>query len=126
MNKTREQLEADLRRTREAIHRLEAQELDPAAKALVGKCFKYRNSYGVGSEDWWMYVRVIDAKHYMDIRCLVAQRTSRNSIEIRQETFVMGSLKSDGYQRITRRQFNSAVRRILDTAAKWTEQEAQP
>lgn len=26
---------------------------------LLGKCFKYRNSYGSGSKGWWLYKKVI-------------------------------------------------------------------
>jgi hypothetical protein len=30
----------------------------PRAKALIGKCFKYQNTYGFGSKKWWVYKRV--------------------------------------------------------------------
>lgn len=30
----------------------------PVAKSLVGKCFKYRNSFG-GPKGWWLYRRVV-------------------------------------------------------------------
>lgn len=30
----------------------------PRAKSLVGKCFKYLNSFGP-NENWWLYIRIV-------------------------------------------------------------------
>jgi hypothetical protein len=41
------------------IRRAEATEQNAP---LVGRCYKFRNSYGGGSEKWWLYKRVLSVE----------------------------------------------------------------
>ncbi len=34
-------------------------ETEPECKALIGKCFRYRNSCGKKEEGWWLYTKVL-------------------------------------------------------------------
>lgn len=75
-------------RTRRA--NIESRYLDacarPKLRKLVGKCFKYRNSYGSG-ESWWMYARVISFdERAMNFKAAEFQKTSRDCIQIECES----------------------------------------
>ena len=37
------------------------QEIEPTLKKLIGKCFKYRNSYSSDSK-WWLYSKIVGYK----------------------------------------------------------------
>lgn len=53
----------------------------PKAKALIGKCFKYLNTYGFNSKKWWIYKRVTG--HVVDhiiIDCF--EQDSNGKVEI--------------------------------------------
>ena len=58
----------------------------PKLKKIIGKCFKYHNSYGGNYERWWLYVKVlsIDEKN-MTFNCVEFQRTSMDIAEIKLE-----------------------------------------
>ena len=51
--------EKELNTLRDKIREIE---YVPKAKALIGKCFKYPNSYGFGTKRFWAYKRVVSAK----------------------------------------------------------------
>jgi ribosomal protein L35AE/L33A len=61
--KTKEQLEAEIAPLQAALYKLRDAEASKEAQALVGKFFKYRNSYGGGSPGWWMYAKVTHVKN---------------------------------------------------------------
>lgn len=65
------------------IDDIEAERARKEHEKLVGRCYKYRNSYGSG-EKWWLYAKVTAAG---DIQPLATtfEQTANGSIEIRRE-----------------------------------------
>lgn len=60
--KTEAQLKKIVAAGYEARNELDERKAAKTAKAnagMVGKCHKYRNSFGSGSEDWWLYRKVL-------------------------------------------------------------------
>lgn len=50
-----------LRQKQNRIHKQEEKELIPKfKKQWIGRCFKYRNSYGGDQKKWWLYSMVTD------------------------------------------------------------------
>lgn len=44
---------------RKELDARESAALTKVNKALIGKCQRYRNSYGSGSPDWWLYRKIL-------------------------------------------------------------------
>lgn len=59
--KTREKWERQASEAHAAIRHIEATERDQKHAALIGKCLRYRNSYG-HDEKWWLYCKVLRAE----------------------------------------------------------------
>ena len=82
---------------------------EPKLKALVGKCFKYRNSYGSG-DAWWIYVEVVghDGPHLIVNTC---EKTCDKKIIIEFEQMLFG----DHLIQIpcSRNEFKAGVKRII-------------
>jgi len=55
----------------------------PELRKMIGKCFKYLNSYGSSLPQWWLYTKIIsiDEKNLSFI-CVQFQRTSLEKVEI--------------------------------------------
>ena len=50
-----------LRQKQERVRKNQKKELIPKfKKEWIGKCFKYRNSYGGSRPSWWLYAIIID------------------------------------------------------------------
>ena len=67
------------------IWKQEREDRDAAQAAIVGRCFKYRNSYSCPESDddrWWLYAKVT---HVRDgsVWCFEFQRDSRGHFEVR-------------------------------------------
>lgn len=45
-------------RLRNELYKLDQQRAEERNRKLVGKCFKYRNSYSAPSAGWWLYAKV--------------------------------------------------------------------
>ena len=94
---------------RRELHDIEEKEATEKNLPLVGKCFKFRNSYGSG-ERWWLYSRVVGvAGSYF--KYLVFQECSlgKATVEIREYGY-------DNMQQIeiTRKEFDKQLRLLLD------------
>lgn len=79
-------------------------------KKLLGKCFRYRNSYGFGSK-WWLYGKVthIDKDGF---RMLTAEKVPLG-IEIKLDTRPGAELWGT-WEPITSKQFQNAFKKLLD------------
>lgn len=56
----------------------------PNLKKSVGKCFKYRNSYGGDSKKWYLYTKIVSIdEKTMTFTCVEFQRTSMDMVEIK-------------------------------------------
>jgi hypothetical protein len=90
----------------------------PAFAALVGKCFKFRNSYGSG-EKWWLYVRILRLhKDSLTYDTVQFQNTSRSNIEIeyrQQWNFQQGNHFSvqNGWEEITFEEYDLERKQLL-------------
>ena len=71
---------------------------------LVGKYFKYRNSYGGGSEGWWLYARV-DNVSGSSISATTFEKTSSDIFEAQTKSWWS---KHDGYMEINELEFMMA------------------
>lgn len=104
---TLEQAQAVVNAHREA----ERAEKIKAARALIGRCFKYRNSYGVGGphEKWWLYAIATGVDALGTVVALSFQRTSNDTIEIENKARIfIGS----GYEEIRPAEFWKAAAQI--------------
>ena len=114
--RTKEQVQQDINPLRAELDAIETAERKIAHLALVGKCFRYRNSYGGGYPSWWLYAKVTDTGDWRP-QCFTFELTSRNKVEI--------DLKSDhnvhpgnGWQEITAKQFNAEWRKVQKRLCK--------
>jgi len=85
----------------------------PALRKVVGKVYKYHNSYGGDHERWWLYVKVLSVNEKdMSFMCVEFQRTSMARIEIVYEAEYnwRGGHKFDSmdYIEITQAEYNRA------------------
>lgn len=55
---TKDDLLKTIQRAREELNSIERAENIKKNTALVGKCFRFWNSYG-GDEHWWLYIKII-------------------------------------------------------------------
>lgn len=81
---------------------------------LIGKCFRFSNSYGHGSR-WWLYIKITGVDKNGWITVTKAQRCHHGRITIEQDSqFHM----NDTYEAITPRAWRKAVDGILKSATK--------
>lgn len=90
-------------------------------KEFVGKCFKYRNSYGSDSKPWWLYIKIIDVdsvNFYNGeepcFRTIQIQMPRSGHIEI--DTRERGYVRAGEYVPIKNTEFNRNARKILEAA----------
>lgn len=70
---------------REKVWKIEAAERYEKAKGLLGKCFRYRNSYSCpeGEKDrWWLYMRVTEVAKDGWLTVFSFQTDKNGAIEI--------------------------------------------
>jgi hypothetical protein len=68
---------------REAEEKEKNEILRPAIKKMVGKCFKYINSYGGDSKEWNLYVKIISVNEKtLSVNYIQFQRSSKDIVEI--------------------------------------------
>lgn len=82
---------------------------DPEMRAMVGKCFKYRNGYGDGRR-WWQYLRVFDVNENTLSMLTVEQDSNGEQFVIQLNTYY--PLSRD-YLPITDAEYRDAVGPIL-------------
>lgn len=69
MSESKEELNAASDAIYAKLRVIEDKEWVALNKSLVGKCFKYHNSYGGDRPRWWLYAKVLSAKSKWDCRC---------------------------------------------------------
>lgn len=95
------------------LDKTESKRLSEAAAKLVGKCFKYHNSYSV-DEKWWLYLKVVGCDgHKLIVEKF--QTTSRgNSMIERDFQFLFGDAHlGDWYIPISDEEFDKAIKPII-------------
>jgi hypothetical protein len=102
---------------RDKIDAHERKEQREAAKALLGKCFKYKNCYScpqTAKDYWWMYARVVKVGDYGHLQMATFQVDSNGDVSAKGEKFTPQSMLDGrgGYQPITLREFRAGVKRV--------------
>ncbi len=118
MNQLKE-LREQIGKLREEEYEIEKAERIKQNKGLVGKCFKYLNSYG-SSEKWWLYTKVLrlDDEGYpvawrFQIDC-------HGQIEISPPEERSYVYPGNGYQPITVAEFGKQWRATIAAVAKFS------
>jgi hypothetical protein len=119
-----EQLKEQEQSLRNEIYALEKEELTkkvmPKAKKLIGKCYKYLNSYGGDRASWWLYRKVISIKSINDTNRIwiivnMFQRDCEGDINFKKEELGFSDLRGgDGYQEITLHEYESVKKELVD------------
>ena len=83
--KTEAQLRKIMRDTRAQLDDIEEKRLIKKRLPMVGKCFKFLNSYG-SDKKWWLYIKVLrlDGVHFI---YFMFEKTSSGMIKIVPEEF---------------------------------------
>ena len=98
----------------ELVYKEEDSKLKPLAKTYLGKCYRYRNSYGTGT-GWWLYRKI---KKVVGTKLILVgfQKTSMGKIEIDTDDikFVWNNENAmEGYTEITNEEFKEQRKQIL-------------
>lgn len=105
-----ESIEVLRKRSREASAELwaaEQKERDKENATLIGKCFRYRNSYSVPKENerWWLYIKILKVEDGA-LRALKFEVDYEGRIKIDPNEY-MGNI-FEGYHPISAATFNRA------------------
>jgi len=111
--RTAKQLEKVIQKAREELYEIEKKQTQKRNAALVGKCFKFLNSYGGGNDEWWTHEKVLGAEGMM----LLVFRFETDcygkiSIEPYDQTSVV-PYADNGYIEITPDQFHAEWQKLL-------------
>lgn len=101
------------------IWALEAKQRADENVKLIGKCFKYRNSYSCPNGDankWWLYVKVTKVTSRGEMNAFQFQTDIYGKLEIEADHRVPLSF-SGGYMPITAGEFNKAWRAVQKRVA---------
>ncbi len=93
----------------QALGKIETQRRAEENKVLMGKCYRYRNSYGSGS-GWWLYARVIGVRDGWPVMFRF-ETIENNEIRI-QPTETHVGVPDSSYQPITEAAFTKAWRAL--------------
>lgn len=108
----KEKLQAIVNKGNEArreLHDIEEKEATEKNVHLVGKCFKFSNSYGSG-EKWWLYSRIVGVGGSY-FKYFVFQECSDGKVIVETRKYGYDSLQQ---VEITRKEFDKQFRLLLD------------
>ena len=119
MKRTAEQIREAIAPLREELRAVEAAEARKQGEAMVGRCFKYHNSYSGPGERWWLYVNVTKVDGDGHLNAFAFQTDIRGKSEIETQHYVSAcSLgEGSGYLPIKASEFNAAWRRLSQKIA---------
>ena len=118
---TRKQAERQLSEARSAVEWYDDQTQRETNAALVGRFFKYRNSYSCPSvpEDyWWLYLAVTEMNEHGTLHGWSFQTDKDGRMEIEPHARVLGQLVSglgSNYIEIERKEFYAAFDQLAQT-----------
>jgi hypothetical protein len=95
---------------RRELHDIEEAERAKKNSSLVGRCFKYRNSYSAPSKGWWLYAEVIgvEGSHF---RYLTFQECENGIITVETKEYGYSHLQQTA---ITKQEYDKQFRLLLD------------
>ena len=106
--RTKEQIKAELEPLQAELSAIEERERKAEHKALIGKCFKYHNSYGGDRPRWWMYARVTTVGGYWP-KSFTFQVTCDDEIIVKNKE---SRTYSNDWLPITRKEFDREWRKV--------------
>ena len=121
MNEELNRLKTEHKRINERINAIETAARNKENAVLIGKCFKYRNSYsspGKPSDCWWYYSIILEAADG-GLYAFEFQTDKNGDINIKPRSFVYGVL--EGQNVIPRKEFYSAWRQTQKHIASLAE-----
>lgn len=95
---------------------IEKQEAEERNRSLIGKCFKYRNSYSCPQEDkdyWWMYMKVSGVSG-TSLRVWRFQTDKYGKVDIEPDTMFSQEMIHIGRHEIPLAEFDAAWREIME------------
>ena len=107
-----EELKGQMVKLRDEIDEIEVAEKVKQNKKLVGKCFRYHNSYGSGDK-WWLYARVTKLTDYGEPIAWNFQIDCHGKIDI-QPPGLSYVYPGNGYQPIGPAEFRRAWAVVLE------------
>jgi len=111
--KTEQELQAELTKIRGQLNKIEDKRRKEANSPLLGKCFKYSNSYG-GDKRWWLYLKITKAGYWLEGWSF--QRPTDGRMEVKVEKCMMSIL--GGYVEISQSEFDRAWTAFQNAVAK--------
>jgi uncharacterized protein with NRDE domain len=111
-----EEINAQMRKLQAERSKLEEAERFERNRDLLGKCFRYRNSYGPDSR-WWLYAKVVKVTKDGTITTFEFQTDSQGKTDVRPKAIHFRCLL-DGYMPIStaefRKQWRAVQKKIAD------------
>ena len=89
------------------------------ARPLIGKTFKFRNSYGSHTPEWWLWIEVVGVRqtgYFLEIQTISYQATSSDRLEIIMEWHSHELSEFDGhrgYIPVTKAEFNRGKAEVV-------------
>jgi hypothetical protein len=97
---------------------IRSEEAYKEAKGLLGRCFKFRNSFGCSHPGkWWLYVKVVKVESDGGVRVDKFEAASNGRFEANTGVFSMGQREvsgADGYIQISQREYENARAKFLN------------
>lgn len=106
--KTEKQLNEEAVSIRNQLNKIETARRTKENRKQIGRCYKYRNTYGGDCPGWWLYMRITGGGYWMV--SLKFQHTSNNTYEVERDKTTMSL---DGWTEITRKEFDAEWRKLL-------------
>lgn len=105
----KEELEQQLSVIQNELYEISEAERLKKAAALVGRCFKYHNSYSGDTGCWCIYRVVYKKKN--KVRYLDAQTTRDGKVRL--EDFAVDEIDFYNWHPITKKQYKAGLNRVL-------------
>ena len=106
--KTKQRLEAQAAAIHAKLDKLATARRIRRNRKLIGRCYKYRNIYGPGSDGWWLYIRITGGGYWMT--SVSFQHTAEDIYEVKHDHF---TTILDGFTEITRTEIDAEWREFL-------------
>lgn len=100
---------------------VDEREIAPKRRALVGRCFRYRNCYSCPdkpSDYWWLWLRIVGVDGGC-VLCVQTERDKYGKITIENHAIpCFDGTVHEAYRPVTRRQYDRATSGMLAQARK--------
>jgi hypothetical protein len=104
-----EKLKAQKQIIAEKIYDLETEKRISENRGLIGKCFKYRNTYGQG-RSWWLYLKVVAINEEGSLHADSFEDDGEGKVEIVKDKYFC---QIGGYIEISSSEYSDAADAVL-------------